>query len=107
MGIGSIAFNAQFNYLTEARAVVRVGRVTIDRCLCGSFGMSRTDTDQGSYEAAVASVKLEKTSWPVGVKVEGTKIDFMRVGGEWKTFRVAASSETDGILNLTLEAEYA
>ena len=107
MGIGSIAFSAQWNGFAEARAFLRVDRAVISQCLCGSFGLSRTDTDQGSYEAAVASVKVKKIDWPARVKIEGTKVDFMRTGGEWKRFRVSGSSETDGILSLILEAEFA
>ena len=108
MGIGKIAFDAQYAALAEARASVRVGRVVIDRCLCGAFGLSRTDTEQGTYEAAVASIKLMRDSWPAGVPIDGTKIEFMRVGGEkWLRFRVAGHSETDGLISLSVEAEYA
>ena len=109
MKIGPTIFNAQWNALTAARCLLRVdGRTVIERCLCGSFGLVRTDTDAGQYDAAMSSVKLMKSSWPAGKNPEGEKVEFMRVGGaEWKKYRIAGTSETDGVLNLTLEAEFA
>ena len=107
--MGQTIFNAQWNGLSAARARLRVDeRTIIERCLCGSFGLVRTDTDAGQYDAAISSVKLMKTDWPAGKKPEGATVEFMRVGGvEWKKYRVAGTSETDGVLNLTLEAEFA
>lgn len=107
MAIGSIVFDAQWNALTEARASIRVGRVVVARCLCGSFASQRVDTDQGSYEAITASVKMKKADWPEPGKIEGKTVDFCRNGSdEWKTCRVAGTSETDGILSLVIEAEF-
>lgn len=108
MGIGSTVFDAQWNALTEARASIRVGRRIVERCLCGSFATSRTATDEGTYEAITASVKMKKTDWPATGKIEGKTVDFCRNGfEEWKTYRVAGTSETDGILSLVIEAEFA
>lgn len=108
MAIGSIVFEAQWNALAEARAVLRVGKDVVARCLCGSFATARTDTDEGSYEAVTGSVKMLKSDWPKSGKIEGTAVDFMRAGeSEWRACRVAGVSETDGVYSLILEAEYA
>lgn len=108
MGIGATIFDAQWNALTEARASLRVGRVVVARCLCGSFASQRVDTDQGTYEALTASVKMKKTDWPATGKIEGKTVDFCRNGSdEWKTCRVSGTSETDGIMSLVIEAEFA
>lgn len=108
MGIGSTVFNAQWNAFAEARASLRVGRKIIERCLCGSFATVRTDTDQGVYEAATASVKVRKADWPSGVVPEGCRVDFVRYGdNDWKAYRISTVSETDGILSLGMEAEFA
>lgn len=108
MGIGSRVFDAQYAALAEARARLRIGRDVVERCLCGSFATSRTDTDEGSYEAVTGSVKMLKTDWPKSGKIEGTAVDFMRAGeSEWRACRVAGVSETDGVYSLILEAEYA
>jgi len=40
--------------------------------------------------------------------MEGAVVEFIRASGdEWKPFRVSAVSETDGIVSLILEAEFA
>jgi hypothetical protein len=108
MGIGSIVFDAQWEGFTEARCSLRVGRDIVGRCLCGSFATTRMDTEQGVYEATVASVKLKKSDWPARESPHGKKIEFVRVGEtQWRVCRVAGVSETDGIYSLTLEAEFA
>ena len=108
MGIGSRVFEAQYAALADARASVRVGKDIVARCLCGSFATTRTATDEGVYEAVVASVKMLKADWPAKGKIEGTKVDFLRSGEtEWKPCRVVGVSETDGIYSLSLEAEFA
>ena len=107
MGIGSRVFEAQYAALAEARARLRIGRDVVERCLCGSFQNTPTDTEEGQYLAVVASVKMLVSDWPNKLRPEGRKVDFARVGGEWKACRVAAASETDGVWSLTLEAEFA
>jgi len=107
MGIGSTVFDAQWGGFTEARASLRIGRVVIERCLCGSFATTRVSTDQGVYEATVASVKMKKADWPVREKMHGALVEMCRVGDtEWKPGRIVGVSETDGILSLALEAEF-
>ena len=108
MGIFSRSFEAMFATQPTMRASVRVGKDIVARCLCGSFATTRTATDEGVYEAVVASVKMLKADWPAKGKIEGTKVDFMRSGEtEWKPCRVVGTSETDGILSLVIEAEFA
>jgi hypothetical protein len=112
MGIGSSVFNAQYAALTEARASLRVGRKQLDRCLCGSFATTRTATDEGVYEAVLASVKAVKAEWDAafgaGQQKEGTAVQFCRSGEtEWRNARIVGVSETDGIYSLALEAEFA
>lgn len=108
MGIFSRSFEMMFATQPTMRARLRVGRKQLDRCLCGSFATTRTATDEGVYEAVVASVKMLKADWPAKGKIEGTKVDFLRPGEtEWKPCRVVGTSETDGILSLVIEAEYA
>jgi len=107
MGIGSKVFEAQYAALAEARASIRVGRRIIERCLCGSFATTRVSTDQGVYEATVASVKMKKADWPAREKMHGALVEMCRVGDtEWKPGRIVGVSETDGILSLALEAEF-
>ena len=49
-----------------------------------------------------------KADWPAKGKIEGTKVAFLRPGEtEWKPCRVVGTSETDGILSLVIEAEFA
>lgn len=108
MGIGSRVFEAQYAALAEARARLRIGRDIVERCLCGSFATTRTATDEGVYEAVVASVKMLKADWPAKGKIEGTKVDFMRSGEtEWKPCRVVGVSEIGEVYGLALEAEFA
>ena len=108
MGIFSRSFEMMFATQPTMRASIRIGRKQLDRCLCGSFASQRVDTDQGSYEAITASVKMKKADWPEPGKIEGKTVDFCRNGSdEWKTCRVVGTSETDGILSLVIEAEFA
>ena len=111
MGIGSSVFNAQYAALTEARASLRVGRKQLDRCLCGSFATTRTATDEGVYEAVLASVKAVKTEFEAAFgtdRPEGWRVEFARAGeSNWQDARIVGVSETDGIYGLALEAEYA
>lgn len=109
MGIGSKVFEAQYAALAEARARLRIGRDIVERCLCGSFQTVQTPTDQGVYQAVVASLKMNKTDWPARAgEPNGVKVDFARPGSDiWKQCRVVGVSETDGIYGLTLEAENA
>lgn len=108
MGIGSTVFDAQYGGWAEARASLRIGRVVIDRCLCGSFATTRVSTDEGAYEATVASVKLKKADWPSGQAMHGVRVEMCRTGEtEWRAGRIVGVSETDGILSLALEAEFA
>jgi len=110
MGIGSSVFNAQYAALTEARASLRVGRKQLDRCLCGSFATTRTATDEGVYEAVLASVKAVKTEFEAAFgtdRPEGWRVEFARAGeSNWQDARIVGVSETDGILSLALEAEF-
>jgi len=108
MGIFSRSFEAMFASQPTMRASLRVGRKQLDRCLCGSFATTRTATDEGVYEAVVASVKMLKADWPAKGKIEGTKVDFMRSGEtEWKPCRVVGVSEIGEVYGLALEAEFA
>jgi hypothetical protein len=112
MGIGLTTFNAQWAGLPAARSSVRIGRKQLDRCLCGSFATTRTATDEGTYDAVLASVKAVKTEWDAafgaGMQKEGTAVQFCRaVETDWRDARIVGVSETDGILSLSLEAEYA
>ena len=108
MGIGSRVFESQYAALAEARAKLRIDRDIVEQCLCGSFQTTRTATDEGLYDAIVASVKLKKTAWPSRERPEGKIVEFMRDSeSEWTKCRVVGVSETDGIFSLILQAEFA
>jgi hypothetical protein len=107
MGIGSTVFNAQWTALSSARAALRVGKKQIDRCLCGSFATVRQDSEEGTFESIVASVKVLKSDWPEGTKIEGARVDFSRYGTSlWTRGRVSGVSETDGVYSLSIESEF-
>ena len=110
MGIGSKVFEAQYAALAEARARLRIGRKQLDRCLCGSFATTRTATDEGVYEAVLASVKVVKAEFEAAFgtdRPEGWRVEFARAGeSNWQDARIVGVSETDGIYSLALEAEF-
>lgn len=111
MGIFSRSFEAMFATQPTMRASLRVGRKQLDRCLCGSFATTRTATDEGVYEAVLASVKAVKTEFEAAFgtdRPEGWRVEFARAGeSNWQGARIVGVSETDGIYSLTLEAEFA
>lgn len=93
------------------RASIRIGRKQLDRCLCGSFATTRTATDEGVYEAVLASVKVVKAEFEAAFgtdRPEGWRVEFARAGeSNWQDARIVGVSGTDGILSLDMEAEFA
>ena len=47
-GIGTIAFEAVYGALPEARATATFGRVTVARCVCAGVGQTRNATEIGA-----------------------------------------------------------
>lgn len=111
MGVFSRSFEAVFATQPTMRASVRIGRKQLDRCLCGSFATTRMATDEGVYEAVLASVRAVRTEFEAAFgtdRPEGWRVEFARYGSEhWQDARIVGVSETDGIYGLALEAEYA
>jgi len=114
MGVFSRSFEVMFATQPTMRARLRVGRKQLDRCLCGSFATTRTATDEGVYEAVLASVRAVKTEFEAAFgtdRPEGWRVEFARAGESkstvWQDARIVGVSETDGIYSLALEAEYA
>ena len=111
MGIFFRSFEMMFASQPTMRASLRVGRKQLDRCLCGSFATTRTATDEGVYEAVLASVRAVKTEFEAAFgtdRPEGWRVEFKRAGeSNWQDARIVGVSETGGIYSLALEAEYA
>ena len=102
-------FEAQWTQANR-RASLRIGKRTIiKRCVCGRVGTQRMETDEGSYNAITASVKVQSADWvTAGSPVDGSDIEFGWYDSNvWKTYRISESSETDGLVSVDLEAENA
>lgn len=110
MSLGATMFNSQWIGLPAARCKLRVEKRDIfARCLCGAVSTVRMDTDQGVTETVTGSVKILVADWTIApAKTEGLKVEFARIGSEdWKPYRIAGVSETDGVYSFIIEAEFA
>ena len=90
MGIFSRSFETMFATQPTMRARLRVGRKQLDRCLCGSFATTRTATDEGVYEAVLASVRAVKTEFEAAFgtdRPEGWRVEFARAGESFQPTR--------------------
>ena len=111
MGIFSRSFEAMFATQPTMRASIRIGRKQLDRCLCGSFATTRENTEEGQFLSIASTVKALASEWVSafgGYSAEGLRCQFARPGDvTWKDARIVATSVTDGVMSMTLEAEFA
>lgn len=98
-------FNALYSSITEGRATVRAGTVTIARALCASLTRTGKADDQGLSVSADMAVRYlieddaQKGETAIGKKIEVT----MSASGETYSVRILARTPEGDVLVLALQ----
>ena len=102
-------FNDLYDYMTEARASVRVGsRDIVEKALCSGVETIREDTDQGTLAATDIMLRILAADEPSGKMVLGERIEVkMDTDAVWRKMRIRGKMPTGGVMRYSLEAEFA
>ena len=103
--IGTIAFEAAYGALPEARATLRFGRVVVSRALCAGVGQTRNPTEIGGGVSYDVTVRYLATDDPPRGSAMGDVCEMQAYGETaYSKYRIMGRTATAGVVRLQLES---
>jgi hypothetical protein len=108
MNLATIAFNACYGSLTEARCKVRVrGRDVIEEALCAGIELERTNTEAGMHDGATGTVRFLRDNEPAPRIKSGDVIEVKMVHmTRYQSLRVSVRNDIGGAVRCEVVAEF-
>jgi hypothetical protein len=90
-------FDALYDSLSEARAVIRIGGQVSVPALCSGLERVREFTEQGRGEQIADTVRCKTSDLPATGAAIGDAVEVSVNGGAWIKVRVTSRRDTGGV----------